>query len=500
MKDTILSTGIDIGTSTTQLIFSRLSIENTGGFGSVPKIRVKDKKIIYRSPVFFTPLLGEESIDGKAVETIIRGEYKEAGFTPEDIDTGAIIITGETAGKRNAKNVLESLSDIAGDFVVAAAGPDLESVLSGKGAGAAELSANTGKLVANLDIGGGTTNISFFLDGDVVDTGCYSIGGRVLKFKNKKVSYISPSLQPFLEVAHIQISKGDRLDKDLRKKLHIIAGYMAEVLEAAIGMCPENKSLMEKCVTNHGIHTEKTPDCVILSGGVAECVQRLERVKRTGEQIYEFCYDDIGFILAEEILKRKTFARDKRQKAKETLRATVVGAGNYSMEVSGSTIIYQNAVLPKKNLMVYSLLWQQKQDLLQMKENIQLVKKRCREAELGDREKDEYVLAFSGPENPSFDEIEQMADVVVAGFYHEIEEDRFPILMIEHDIGKVLGQAIRRRIGGQKALLCIDGISCKEGDFVDIGKPVADSRVLPVVVKTLLFEGKANESKDSDWK
>lgn len=491
MKDTILSTGIDIGTSTTQLIFSRLTMENTGGFGSVPKVEVVDKEIIYRSPVTFTPLLGEESIDGKAVENIVRRAYKDAGFRPGDIDTGAVIITGETAGKRNAKNVLASLSDIAGDFVVAAAGPDLESVLSGKGAGAAELSANTGNLVANLDIGGGTTNISYFLDGDVVDTACYSIGGRILKFNDKKVSYISPALQPFLDIAKIKISKGDRLDDDLKEKLRILAGYMAEVLAAAIGMSPVNKSLQEKCITNHGIHTERKPDCVMLSGGVAECVERLERTQKTGEQIDEFYYGDIGFILAGEILKQKAFSEEKRQKAKETLRATVVGAGNYSMEVSGSTIIYQNASLPKKNLMVYSLLWQQEADLLQMKERIRLVKKRHAEAELDDRGKGEYVLAFSGPENPSFPEIEKMADAIIDGFNDEIEEDKLPIIMIEHDIGKVLGQAIRRRIGRNKSLLCIDGISCKQGDFVDVGKPVAGHQVLPVVVKTLLFEGKS---------
>lgn len=488
MKDTILSTGIDIGTSTTQLIFSCLTMENTGGFGSVPKVEVVDKEVIYRSPVTFTPLLDEESIDGKAVEKIIRKAYKDAGIEPSDVDTGAVIITGETAQKRNAKSVLEALSDIAGDFVVAAAGPDLESVLSGKGAGAADLSAETGKVVANLDIGGGTTNISYFWDGEVLDTACYSIGGRILKTKNGKASYISTSLQPFLEATGIKISKGDVLDEKRKKDLHILAGLMADALAAAIGIFPARDTLQKRCITNHGIHTPQKPEYVMFSGGVAECIRKLEEAKRSGEQIDEFYYGDIGFVLAEEILAHSAFQKVQMQKARETLRATVVGAGNYSMEVSGSTIIYQNANLPKKNLMVYSLTWQQDSDLLRMKETLCLLKKRQAEAEVGGSRKTDYVLTFMGPENPSFTSVESMADQIVDCYDDEITQDRLPVIIVENDIGKVLGQAIRRRIGRNKSLICIDGIRCKEGDFVDIGKPVAENQVLPVVVKTLLFE------------
>ena len=131
----ILSVGIDIGTSTTQLIFSRLTIENRASSYTVPRIDIVDKEVVYRSKIYFTPLRSATEIDAEAVKQIVREEYQAAGMTPEMLRTGAVIITGETARKENANEVLEALSDLAGDFVVATAGPDLESVLSARGAG-----------------------------------------------------------------------------------------------------------------------------------------------------------------------------------------------------------------------------------------------------------------------------------------------------------------------------------------------------------------------------
>ncbi len=165
MHEVILSVGIDIGTSTTQLIFSRLTIENRASSYTVPRIQIVEKEVIYRSLIYFTPLKSSTEIDAEAVKKIVRDEYKAAGMTPEDVKTGAVIITGETARKQNANDVLEALSDLAGDFVVATAGPDLESVLSARGAGTDKLSHEHRTTVANLDVGGGTTNIAVYEKG-----------------------------------------------------------------------------------------------------------------------------------------------------------------------------------------------------------------------------------------------------------------------------------------------------------------------------------------------
>ncbi len=484
MKDEIISTGIDIGTTTTQLIFSRLRMKNTGGFGSVPKVEVVAKDIFYRSPIFFTPLIGEEMIDAGKVEEIIRKLYAKAGLRPQDVDTGAVIITGETARKRNAKEVVDALSQIAGDFVVAAAGPDLESALSGRGSGAAELSRATGKVVANLDIGGGTTNISYFEDGALIDTACYNIGGRLVKIKNGEIYHVSGAMDPLMKAVQEEILVGQKVDGILLDKLQKAVSCMADVLAESIGLAQKDADLVRKCMTNHGITCKKEPDILVFSGGVASCMEQLRRQEDLPDDL---AYGDLGILLARAILSHPAFMQSQVERAAETLNATVVGAGNYSMEVSGSTIIYQNQRLPQKNLPVYSVKWQTEEDLSTMDEQLHLMKERLSEVEISADKKD-YVLSFSGADCPDFKQIETMTDALIKAFSKEIEADHMPILVIERDLGKAIGQSLRRKIGKEKHLICLDGIVCKEGDFVDLGKPVAGGQVIPVIVKTLIFE------------
>ena len=135
-KTAILSVGIDVGTSTTQVVFSKLQMDNAGGYFSVPRVAIVDKEVVYKSEVYMTPLKTDVLIDTDALRDIVAAEFRKAGYRPEDTDSGAVIITGESARKENSDAVLKSLSDFAGDFVVSAAGPDMESLIAGKGSGA----------------------------------------------------------------------------------------------------------------------------------------------------------------------------------------------------------------------------------------------------------------------------------------------------------------------------------------------------------------------------
>ena len=72
----ILSVGIDIGTSTTQVIFSRIDMENMGGYFSVPRVSIVDKQVIFKSPVYLTPLKTPVLIDGAAVRNLVAGAYR----------------------------------------------------------------------------------------------------------------------------------------------------------------------------------------------------------------------------------------------------------------------------------------------------------------------------------------------------------------------------------------------------------------------------------------
>ena len=272
----ILSAGIDIGTSTTQLVFSRMLLQNTGGFGKIPQIKVISKEVIYRSQVYFTPLLSREEIDGKWVDRIIKKEYRKAGMKPADLSTGAVIITGETSRKKNAEDVVEAIADVAGDFVMATAGADLESVLAGKGAGAAELSRKTEKIVANLDIGGGTTNICLFENGNVLDTACFDIGGRLVKVADGKITYVAPKIRWLSEQIGLEIAEGQNVEV---KKLKVLTDAMAEILAEAVGL-KDADVFIEKMKTNHAITCQKKPELITFSGGVASCFEEIGELFR----------------------------------------------------------------------------------------------------------------------------------------------------------------------------------------------------------------------------
>ena len=191
----LLSVGLDVGTTTTQLIVSELTVENRASGFAVPQMDITARNVRYRSPVFFTPLKEHSLVDGPALEQLMERCYREAGIRREDVDTGAVIVTGETSRKENARTVLEALARYAGDFVVTTAGPHLESVLAAKGAGAVAHSRENGCRVLHMDIGGGTTNLALIDSGHVTDTGCLNVGGRLLKTDEAgQILYLSPAV------------------------------------------------------------------------------------------------------------------------------------------------------------------------------------------------------------------------------------------------------------------------------------------------------------------
>ena len=188
MEQIILSAGIDLGTTTSQVIFSRIKLENIS-YTAVPEIRIKEKEIIYKSKIYFTPMMEDNRIDIPALISILQKEYHLAGIKRQDISTGAVIITGETSRKENARQALQGLSAEAGDFVVAEAGPDLESVLAGFGSGAAAASRVWEGAVINFDIGGGTTNAAVFSNEEIQDSFALDIGGRLVRLdENGKIT------------------------------------------------------------------------------------------------------------------------------------------------------------------------------------------------------------------------------------------------------------------------------------------------------------------------
>lgn len=478
----LLSVGIDIGTSTTQLVISRLTLENRAGPFSVPRIAIGEKEVLYRSAIHFTPLLSETEIDAEGVRAIVAEEYRKSGFQQADISTGAVIITGETARKENARQVLAALSDFAGDFVVATAGPDLESILAARGAGIDEYSKEHHKRILHFDIGGGTSNLAFYENGALTATGCLDVGGRLIKTERGRITYVSPALKRLGgAVTGVPIPKiGDRAETS---SLEPVVSALTRALEQAAGLTPPD-SLLEALMTRDTTWT--TPegvDGVSFSGGVADCIWTPPEDA--------FAYGDIGVLLGRTIAASSVFQRTGILRGTETIRATVVGAGSHSTQVSGSTIFYRNVSFPLKNLPVLRLTAEEESGGDKLAAALR--EKAGWFADQGGMT--QIALSLRGEPNPAYGRIQDLARGIRAGMEPLLERGMFPVIAVEGDMAKVLGQTLWPLLGAEGAILCLDGISAGSGDYLDIGAPVAGGAVLPVVVKTLAFQSQGSEKQ-----
>lgn len=478
MKEVLLSVGIDIGTSTTQIIFSNITVEDMSAGFSVPRIEIIDKEIVYRSEIYFTPLLSAAEINMPAVRDIVEKEYRRAGVKKEAIKTGAVVITGETARKRNANEVLLHLSDFAGDFVVAAAGPDLESIIAARGAGADSFSRAHHTTAANYDIGGGTSNFAMFCSGELVSTGCLDIGGRLVKVApdSRKVLYIAPKIEALIKSRGIPLKVGDPAEISALRE---VAAAMCELLEMSLGVRPKS-AFYAQIMTEAGKDIELPVPLKYLcfSGGVADYIYR----EKPAEDLLQ--YGDIGILLGQAIRSSADLARFQRFAGQETIRATVVGAGSHITEISGSTIEYDPALLPVKSLPILKLLPEEEASAEAMTEAI----RRKLEWFRLDGELQPVAVAFRGPVSPSFTAVEQMAEALLVGLAPLLQQNMPLVTISQNDMAKVLGQTIRAKIRGHQGFICIDAVQVAQGDYIDIGAPAAGGSVLPVVIKTLLFK------------
>ena len=341
-KTAILSVGIDVGTSTTQVVFSKLQMDNAGGYFSVPRVAIVDKEVVYKSEVYMTPLKTDVLIDTEALRDIVAAEFRKAGYRPEDTDSGAVIITGESARKENSDAVLKSLSDFAGDFVVSAAGPDMESLIAGKGSGAWQYSMDHHCRVANLDIGGGTTNVVLFEDGETLARGCLDIGGRLICMNPQGIiTKVSPAAAVMAQAAGVSVSVGDRCDE---LKLTAVTRQMAAALNAYLGVGTKDIDAILRQIKTPGSSDFPVPEkvqAVFFSGGVADLIYH--------ESADTWAYGDIGVLLGRAIRESRLFTDFQKMEPGETIRATVVGAGTYTTTISGSTITYSDDIFPLKN-------------------------------------------------------------------------------------------------------------------------------------------------------
>ena len=176
---TLVSVGIDIGSSGTQVVFSKLALRRRGEDLSSRYV-VESRETLYQSPVALTPYQSETRIDERALGSIIDRAYADAKLHPDDIDAGVVILTGEALRRENAQAISDVIAQQGGEFVCATAGHHMEAMLAAYGSGAAKASHDSGERILNIDIGGGTTKLAIVEKGKVLSTAAVHIGGRLL--------------------------------------------------------------------------------------------------------------------------------------------------------------------------------------------------------------------------------------------------------------------------------------------------------------------------------
>ena len=444
--------GLDVGTTSTQMIVSRLRVENKASEFTVPEMVITAREIRYESPVHFTPLQSEALVDGEALRELVLEEYRRAGLSREDVDTGAVIVTGETSRKENARQVLEALSGLAGDFVVATAGPDLESELAARGSGAVEYSAETGKTVLHMDIGGGTANLCLIRAGEIAATGCLNVGGRLLKLDEAgTVTYVSPVLRGLWTLPPGRHPSQADIDD--------LCARLTQALEAAAGLTPAEALLRQ--LTTEGtrplpLNAPGEEITLSFSGGVADCIAK---------NFPPEAFGDMGPSLGRAI-RESRLCQGEYRLGEQAIRATVIGAGCHTTTLSGSTVFCRDVALPLQNLSSVVLSRQEQETLPEgLPERLRAVEGRA-------------IVALPGLPAPSYDEICALAEALLAAI------PRGPVLLcLEEDHAKALGQAMACRT--DRPILCIDRVRLSQGSYLDIGPPAGAA--YPLVVKTLVF-------------
>ena len=471
----VLSVGIDIGSSTSHLVFSRLTLKReTSFFNMSNRFNLANREIIYEGNIIFTPLIDRYTIDIEAIIKFCEEEYKKAGITTNMVDTGAVIVTGETAKKQNAAEIINRLSSEGGKFVSAVAGPNFESILGAMGSGIVEQSRKNQRTILNVDVGGGTSNIAVSSKGNILSTSCINIGGRLLGIdKEFKIWRIDEPSAFLMKELNMNYKLGDIIPEN--DVMTISREYAKALLEVMRG--PATSKIAKELMMTDNLDFSIPIDDFSFSGGVAEMIY--DRDDSHEE------YNDIGKYLAEEInllVKEQGLSIIEPE---NKIRATVIGAGAFSLSISGSTCyVDKGVVLPHNNIPVLPVNVKKREfSLKNIEREISRVFKNY------DMKEGEDIVALYFKEfiDHSDSILSTLAKAIERSFPNSITQKKPIILIFSMDIAKVLGIAIRRETSIQNSLICLDELILEAGDFIDIGAPLYSGQAYPITVKSLVF-------------
>ncbi|UCE10512.1 MAG: ethanolamine ammonia-lyase reactivating factor EutA [Candidatus Thorarchaeota archaeon] len=468
----VLSVGIDIGSSTSHLIFSRLTMKRERSLLNISnRFNLVNREIIYQSSIIFTPLVDRYNIDIEAVIEFCEEEYKRAGITPEMVATGAVLVTGETAKKQNAAEIVSRLASESGRFVSAAAGPNLESLLSARGSGIVDQTLHTQKTVLNVDVGGGTSNLAIASNGQIIGTSCINVGGRLLGIeKNFKIWRIDGPTQFLMKELGMSYQIGDTIrEEDARTIATEYAKALVEVMKG-----PAESTVAKELMMTDDLDFSIPVDEYSFSGGVSELLYGGD-----GE------FDDIGAMLADEI---RTLVEEQGLSVIEPpnkIRATVIGAGAFSLSVSGSTCYFDKSIeFPITNIPIIPV------NVTRENYRPGVVEQEIHRAlSIHDMKEGDDIIAlyFKDSLFRSYSWLQDFVKSIERALPETVARKMMVILLFQTDIGKMVGLTTRRETSIQHNIISLDELFLEEGDWIDIGPPLHSGQVFPVTVKSLVF-------------
>jgi ethanolamine utilization protein EutA len=468
----LTTVGIDIGSSTSHLLFARVLLQRqTQGLSS--RFSVVHRQAIWRSPIMLTPFRPDGTIDAAKLGTFIAECYRAAGIATEDIDSGAVILTGEAIKQKNARVVDEMLAEQAGKFVCATAGHRLEATLAAHGAGAVRLSRERGECILHVDIGGGTTKLALIDRGTVLGVAAVAVGGRLIAAdESGAFTRLDESARTVARALGIP---ADPLTLAAAAQRQAIAKKLAAIAADHI-LGESTDALTEQLLLTPALPRGSAPAAISFSGGVAEYFFGYEARD----------YGDIARPLAEELraeLKRRTAL--KLIDPGERIRATAIGASQFTVQVSGKTIhLPRPEVLPVHNVPVvrlgcdFSGTFNEEAVAAALRAGLDRL-------DLGGDA--QIAVAFAWAGDPDYPRLAAAARAIMSALAPDGSRARPLFLMIDGDIAKTVGRILTEELGFSGDLVAIDGVELKELDFIDVGNLISPPGVVPVVVKTLLF-------------
>lgn len=480
------SVGIDIGSAGTQVVFARIHLQRVADQLSTRYV-VVSREPIYQSPNTLTPYQSETLIDAQALGAIIERAYREAGLHADEVDAGAVILTGEALRRENGAAIAAVLAEQGGEFVCATAGHHMECMLAVYGSGAARRSYDSSTRILNIDIGGGTTKLGLVENGELRATAAVHLGGRLLVVDDGgRIIRLDPAGRDHALRAGFDWQLGSVASRD---ELAKVAESMADALLRIVTQQFSESDLAELLLTDPlpPLHALAG---VMFSGGVGEYVY--------GREPRDF--NDLGKLFGHAIRARLDAGalRWPLLPAGECLRATVLGASEYSVQLSGNTTFISNpgALLPRKNLQVVPLALALPDTVVAADVTRALQQSFMRHDLVEGAQDVALSLRWSGA--PAFERLAALAEGLLAAIPHTLQSGRPLYLVADADIALTLGHLLKDdpRVGGE--VLVIDGITLWGFDFIDLGRIRMPSHTVPVTIKSLVFSEDPRSHGKSD--